>query len=242
VLLSRVLADRLAIAPGDPLEIAVLEGRRPVVQSVVAGTVDDFVGTAAYMEIGALRRMLREGAVLSGVSLAIDSSAERELLAKLKQTPAVAGVGLKQAVIDNFQTYLADSMGAVLFAQLAFAMVIAFGVIYNTARISLSERNRELASLRVMGFRRREISYILLGELALLTLLSLPIGMALGYGILAAAVHAFETELYRLPMVMTSRALVVAASTVVISAVLSALVVRRKLDTLDLVAVLKTRE
>ncbi|HVS15141.1 MAG TPA: FtsX-like permease family protein [Thermoanaerobaculia bacterium] len=242
VLLSSVLADRLAVRPGDPLEVAVLEGRRPVVDTVVAGTVDDFVGTAAYMEIGALRRLLREGDVLSGVTLAIDSSQEQRLLERLKETPMVAGVGLKQAVIDNFETYLADNMNAFLFAQLAFAMVIAFGVIYNTARISLSERNRELASLRVMGFRRAEIAYILLGELALLTLLSLPLGIALGYGLLAAAVNAFETELYRIPLVMSSRALLVAISTVLASASISALVVRRKLDTLDLVAVLKTRE
>jgi putative ABC transport system permease protein len=242
VLLSSVLADRLAVRPGDALEVAILEGRRPVVESLVAGTVDDFVGTAAYMEIGALRRLLREGDVLSGVTLAIDGGQEQRLLERLKDTPMVAGVGLKQAVIDNFQTYLADNMNTFLFAQLAFAMVIAFGVIYNTARISLSERNRELASLRVMGFRRGEIAYILLGELALLTLLSLPLGTALGYGLLAAAVTAFETELYRIPLVMSVRAVAVAVSTVMASALISALVVRRRLDTLDLVAVLKTRE
>lgn len=242
VLLSNVLADRLAVRAGDPLEIFILEGRRPVVETVVAGTVEDFVGTAAYMEIGELRRLLREGATLSGAALRIDSAEEDQLLARLKQTPLVAGVGLQQAVIDNFQTYLADNMSVFLFAQLGFAVVIAFGVIYNTARISLSERNRELASLRVMGFRRAEIAYILLGELAALTLVALPVGMVLGYGILAAAITAFETELYRLPLVMSSQAFGVAIATVLASAAISALVVRRRLDTLDLVAVLKTRE
>jgi putative ABC transport system permease protein len=242
VLLSNVLADRLAVRAGDPLEIFILEGRRPVVETVVAGTVEDFVGTAAYMEIGELRRLLREGATLSGAALRIDSAEEDRLLARLKQTPLVAGVGLQQAVIDNFQTYLADNMSVFLFAQLGFAVVIAFGVIYNTARISLSERNRELASLRVMGFRRAEIAYILLGELAALTLVALPVGMVLGYGILAAAITAFETELYRLPLVMSSQAFGVAIATVLASAAISALVVRRRLDTLDLVAVLKTRE
>jgi putative ABC transport system permease protein len=242
LLLSRVLADRLAVGPGDRLQVAVLEGRRPVVETTVAGTVDDFVGTAAYMEIGALRRLLREGATLSGAALLIDRAEESRLLARLKRTPMIAGVGLQQAVIDNFQTYLADNMNAFLFAQLAFAVVIAFGVIYNTARISLSERNRELASLRVMGFRRREISYILLGELAVLTLIALPVGFALGYGMLAAAVNLFETELYRLPLVLSSRAFGVSIVTVLVSAAISALVVQRKLDQLDMVAVLKTRE
>jgi putative ABC transport system permease protein len=242
VLMSSVLADRLAVEPGDALEVSVLEGRRPVVDTFVAGTVNDFLGTAAYMEIGALRRLLREGATLSGASLAVDRAQEQRLMTRLKETPSVAGVGLKRAVIENFQTYLADNMNAFLFAQLAFAMVIAFGVIYNTARISLSERNRELASLRVIGFRRGEIAYILLGELAALTLLSLPLGLALGYGMLAAAVNAFETELYRIPLVMSTQAIAVATGTVVASAAISAFVVRRRLDSLDLVAVLKTRE
>ncbi|HVS66261.1 MAG TPA: FtsX-like permease family protein [Thermoanaerobaculia bacterium] len=242
VLLSKVLAERLAVEPGDPLEVAVLEGRRPVVETVVAGTVEDFVGTAAYMEIGALRRLLREGATLSGAALLIDSAQQERLLSRLKETPLVAGVGLEQAVIDNFETYLADNMTTFLLAQLGFAVVIAFGVIYNTARISLSERNRELASLRVMGFRRGEIAYILLGELAALTVVALPVGMLLGYGMLAAALSAFETELYRMPLVISSQAFGVAIVTVLASAAISALVVRRRLNTLDLVAVLKTRE
>jgi putative ABC transport system permease protein len=205
-------------------------------------TVEDFTGTSAWMEIEALQRLLHEGGALSGATLHIDATASTELLRRLKLTPAVAGVALKQAVIENFETYLAQNMNVFLGMLFFFSLVIAFGVIYNTARISLSERSRELASLRVMGFRRAEISYILLGELALLTLLALPLAMALGFGLLAFLSSSLDTELYRIPIVVTARSQAIACSVVAVSAALSSLVVRRRLDRLDLIGVLKTRE
>ena len=242
LLMSEKLAEILDVVPGETIEVEVLEGRRPRLQVPLVATVEDYAGTSAWMEIEALQRLVHEGGTLSGATLRIDNRDAAELLRRLKLTPVVAGVALKQAVIENFETYLAQNMNVFLGLLFVFSLVIAFGVIYNTARISLSERSRELASLRVMGFRRVEISYILLGELALLTLLALPLAMTIGYGLLALIASSMDAELYRIPVVVTVRSQAIACSVVAASALLSSLVVRRRLDRLDLIGVLKTRE
>ena len=219
-----------------------MEAARPVREVVLTDTVDDLLGVAAYMEQESLGRLVRRDDTLSGAILKIDGLAEERLFALLKAMPAVAGVTLRSAALENIQTYMVDNMSMVMGVNLLFAVIIAFGVIYNTARISLSETSRELASLRVIGFTRAEISSILLGELAILTLASIPLGLILGYATIAGAMSAFESELFRLPVVVEANTFLVSAGTVLGSMAISAWTVRRKLHDLDLVAVLKTRE
>jgi putative ABC transport system permease protein len=183
-----------------------------------------------------------EGRTLSGVYLDVDQPALPALYRDLKETPAVAGVSLRQAAIDSFRNTIAESIAITRTVSIVFASIIAFGVVYNTARIALSERGRELATLRVIGFTRGEIAYILLGELALVTLAALPVSMAIGYGLAALTVKAYETEVYRLPLTVTAHTYAVSALSTLAAAVISALIVRRRLNHLDLIAVLKTRE
>jgi putative ABC transport system permease protein len=242
LLVSGTLARILGAEPGDGLTLEVLEGARPVREAPVAALVEEYMGLGVYMEIGALRRMMREAGSLSGAYLQVDEAALPELYRALKRLPAVAGVGLTTAALRSFEETLAENLGLMTFFNVLFAGVIGFGVVYNAARISLSERSRELASLRVMGFTRGEIGLVLLGELAILTLLALPLGAALGVGLCAAIVASLESEVYRIPFVVTTPTLARAALTVVAAAVVSGLVVRRQLDRLDLVGVLKTRE
>ncbi|MPY86849.1 MAG: FtsX-like permease family protein [Luteitalea sp.] len=242
LVLSSVLAEILDVTPGDDVTVEVFEGNRPVRQIRVAGVVDDTLGMFAYMEIEALHRLMREGATLSGAALLIDPARERELSARLKELPAVAGVASKRVVVENFRETLAENMNIQITLNVLFAGIIAFGVVYNAARVSLSERSRELASLRVLGFTRAEISLILLGELAVLTLLALPVGAALGYGLLALIALSIEAELFRLPLRVTPQVMAWTALTIIIASFVSGLVVRRQLDRLDLVGVLKTRE
>ena len=156
--------------------------------------------------------------------------------------PVVAGVALRHAMLESFDTFLAENMNSTMAINLVFALIIAFGVIYNTARISLSESSRELASMRVMGFTRAEIGVVLFGELGILTLVAIPVGLGLGYSMLAGMLASFETELFRLPMVAEASTFALASGAVVVAMGLSALVVRHKLNRLDLVEVLKTRE
>lgn len=242
VVLSSKLAEILHVEKGAMVTLEVLEGARPVRQTVVSDTIDEYIGTSVYMDASALHRLLREGDNLSGATLLVDREATDRLYEVLKNLPAVAGVSLQSAALEAFNRQMDEMMGVFIFFNIVFASIIAIGVVYNSARIILSERSHELASMRVLGFTRGEISSILLGELAMITLMAVPLGMALGYGLASVMVHAFDTELYRFPLVISSRTYAVSALVVLLSAVLSGMLVRRQLDHLDLIEVLKTKE
>ncbi|HVG11092.1 MAG TPA: ABC transporter permease, partial [Thermoanaerobaculia bacterium] len=237
IVLSVSLADLLDAGPGDELIVEVLEGARPVRRMRVVQVVDQYMGTFAYLRIDAVHRLM-DGQSISGAYLQVEPSRADELYRRLKETPRVAAVGRKAAAVQSFQESIAKNLGVMIFFFTLFATIIAFGVVYNSARISLSERSRELASLRVLGFRRSEISYIFLGELTIVTLLSLPVGFALGWALASLTLQSFSTELYRFPTVMTRQAFAAAGLTVVFASLVSGLAVRRQLDRLDLIAVL----
>jgi putative ABC transport system permease protein len=242
VVLSRMLGQILDIGPGDRVRVEVLEGVRPVADLPVGGLVDDTMGLSLYMDLDALHRLLREAETLSGAALQIDPSTEAVLSSELKRLPAVAGAGFKRAILQSFRETMAANMSLTIAINLIFASVIAFGVVYNAARVSLSERSHELASLRVLGFTRAEISMILLGELALLTLLALPIGALFGWGLSAAIAQSVQSEVYRFPLFVSRQAVAWSYLGIIGAAAISGLLVRRRLDTLDLIAVLKVRE
>ena len=242
LVLSTKLAEILDVGRGEAVTVEVLEGGRPVYRAVVADLVEEYMGLAAYMQLPALHRLMREGDSLSGAFVQMDAGYEEALYRRLKSTPVVAGIALKRATIENFQKTIAQNITLIIVFNVLFSTVIACGVVYNAALISLSERSRDLASLRVLGFTRAEISFILLGELALVTAVAVPAGMLLGYGLSALTVRAFDSELYRIPLAISSRTYAWSAIVVGGAAALSALAVRRRLDRLDLVAVLKAPE
>lgn len=240
--LTTQLAEMLRVGRGDLLTIEALEGARPIRTVVVADLVDELVGVSAYMNLRALNRLMREQEVVSGAFLSVDPLDTGRLYRRLKATPGVAGVTVREAALATLRQTLAEAMRRVRVVQVVFAVIIAAGVVYNAARIALSERSRELATLRVVGLTRAEISLILLGELALLAALAVPPGLALGYALAALVTLAYRTELFRLPLVVAPSTYAFAAVVVAAAAALSALAVRRRLDRLDLVAVLKARE
>jgi putative ABC transport system permease protein len=242
IILSTMLAQILGVTPGERITVEVLEGERPVRTVVVSGVVDDLIGTSAYMDISSLNRLMREGATISGAYLSVDPLIAAALYSFLKRTPAVSGVAVREAMLASFQDTIARSLRISTGALLAFACVIAFGVVYNGARISLSEREYELASLRVLGFTQGEIGWMLLGEQGILTGISIPLGFVLGYGICGLLVHAMESELYRMPLVISAQTYVLAFGVVTVSAAVSGLLILSRLRHLDLVSVLKARE
>ncbi|KYF61936.1 ABC transporter permease [Sorangium cellulosum] len=243
LLLGAYLARKLGVRPGDVVTVEVLEGRRPVRQVPVAALIDDLVGASATMDLDALNRLLGEGDGISGAYLAVDRLAEEAVHERLKRTPAVAGVSTTRAARESFDKIMGENLGRMRLFQLVFSSIIAFAVVYNKARIALAERSRELASLRVLGFTRAEVSVILLGELGVTTLAGIPLGMGLGYYFAWAMCQAYEdTEMFRFPLVIYPSTYAYAALVVLVSAVFSALVVRRRIDRLDLVGVLKTRD
>jgi putative ABC transport system permease protein len=242
LVLSAKLAELLQARVGDVVTVEFLTGARPVREIRVVALVDEFMGANAYMEIDTLARLLGEGPSLAGAYLSIDEAHAAELYQKLKDTPMVSGVLLKTAALESFEETLAEMIAMVRTTTVLFAAIMVFGVVYNSARISLSERSRELATLRVIGFTRAEIAYILLGEFILLAVLAIPIGMLVGYSLAAATVQAYDTELWRMPLVVAPATYAFSALTVIAATVVSAWIVRRKLHRLDLVEVLKTRE
>ncbi len=242
LVLSALLGEVLQVGAGDPVQVEVLEGRRPVRTVRVARLLDDTLGMQAYLHVDALRQLMAEGATLSGAYVTLDPRQAAAFHAQVKATPAVAGVALRDVTLRNFREALAENMYVSIFFNVAFAVLIAFGVVYNAARVSLSERARELASLRVLGFTRGEISTVLLGELGLLTLLALPLGTVIGVALGHLIMLGFNNEVYRLSFVVYRGTLAWAYLAVIAAAVVSAAIVRRRLDTLDLVGVLKTRE
>ena len=242
IVLTDYLGNILGVRPGDMLTVEVLEGSRPLRQVPVVGFVQQYIGLMGYMDLFALNRLMREDHTISGAYLTVDSFDQPEIYRTLVEMPRVAGTFVREDEIRNFYETQAEALLFFTFVATLLAATIAFGVVYNSARIALSERSRELASLRVLGYTRAEISYIFLGELGLLTLAAIPLGLLIGRGMSAYLAKAIESDLFRVPVLVEPATYSLAAAVVVVSACLSGLIVRHRLDHLDLVAVLKTKE
>ncbi|AHG92598.1 protein of unknown function DUF214 (plasmid) [Gemmatirosa kalamazoonensis] len=239
--LTTSLARLLGLTTGDTLRVELLErGRTRAV--VVVALVDEMVGANVYMDRAALDRLVGDGALVSGAYLRIDPAAADAVLARLKRLPAVAGASSRRAMIDAWERQMAESIRISGSIIVAFAAVIALGVVYNGARIALSERGRELASLRVLGFSRREVAAMLFGEQGAVVAAALPFGALFGVALAAFIARAFEGEYQRFPTVVVARTHLGAVAVVVAAALLAGLAMRRRLNRMDLVAVLKTRE
>ena len=243
VILTEYLArDILGIEPGERLRIEVLEGRRPVFEVPVAGLTRQYLGVNAYMSRESLNRLMREGPAISGARLAVDPAHQDRIYRELRRMPRVAGTVVRENSIRQFNEMMEETILFFSFVTAMLGAFIAFGVVYNSARIALSERSRELASLRVLGFTRGEVGYILLGEIALLVLAAIPLGFVLGRGLSAYLAASFTSDLYRIPLVVQPSTYALAASIVVASFAVSGVLVWRRLARLDLIEVLKTRE
>lgn len=242
IVLTDYLGNLLGIRPGDMLTVEVLEGSRPAREVPVIGLAKQYIGIMGYMNLSALNRLMREDDTISGAYLTVDPVDLPRLYRTLVEMPRVAGTFVREDEIRNFYETQAEVLLFFTLVAMVLAGTIAFGVVYNTARISLSERSRELASLRVLGYTRTEISFIFLGELGLLTLAAIPLGFLLGRGMSIYLARAIESDLFRIPVLVGPATYSLAAAVVVVSACLSGLIVRHRLDHLDLVAVLKTRE
>lgn len=242
LILSERLSQVLSVRPGEEVTVEVLEGRRPVQSLRVAGVVADFQGEAAYASLDLVHRLMGEEDAVTGVFLAADSRKTRELYRELKRTPRLVGATLKGAALMSLRETIVANILRMRAFNVGFACIIACGVVYNSARIMLAERTRELATLRVIGFTRGEISRILLGELAILTLLAIPLGIWIGHLMAAFVIQtAYDTELFRIPLVITTETDAFAALVTLLATVGTGLLVTRRLAQLDLVEVLKTR-
>lgn len=242
IILAKPLADILKIKPGETLTIDVREGRRPVLELPVVAIAETLLGAPAYLELGALNRALKEPNRVSGAYLRIDQADSAKIYRDIKDMPIVAGVSLRNDARAAFKKLMDSGAGAVRYIMAAIAGIITFGIVYNSARIAFAERSRDLASLRVIGFTKGEAAFVLLGELAVISLLALPVGSLLGYWLARVIAKGFSTDLYQIPTSFAPEAYGLAALAVLAASVVSGWLVKLDVDTIDLVSALKTRE
>ena len=242
IILASALADILHVSPGDTLTVEVREGRQPVLQVPVSGIAETLLGSPAYMDLGVLNQTLREPNRVSGAYLLIDEARTDAIYAALQGMPTVAGVSKKSDARDAFQRLMNQGAGAIRYVMGVIAFVITFGIIYNAARIAFAERSRDLASLRVIGFTTGEVGFVLLGELAVVTLIAMPIGAVLGYYLSFGIAAGFSTDLYQIPAVFSPESYGLSMLFVLGAAATSGWLVKRDIDRAELVSALKTRE
>ena len=242
VVLTDRLADKLGLRVGDFVQAEVLEGDARTLSLRVDATVSEMMGLNAYMDRRALNRALGEDDLATGYGLSVERGREPELLVATSALPRVAGAFSKATLLRNMNEISARNVRIMSTVLTMFAAVIAVGVVYNNVRIALAERTWELASLRVLGFTRGEVSALLLGEMAISIAIALPLGMLLGWGLVNGVVGLLKSDQFHFPVVILPRTYAWAALCVLAAGIGSALVVRRRVDRLDMVAALKTRE
>jgi putative ABC transport system permease protein len=240
--ISAWLAGILGVHVGDSVEIDLLDGQRRTVSLPVAALIEDFFGLRGMMDLESLARLTREAPTVTAVSVELDANKADLFYDKVKTMPAVSGIGIQRFSLANYRTLIAPLQTTMATIYTGFAAIIAFGVVYSSARILLSERARELASLRVLGFGRGEVLVILLAELGLLTLLAQPLGWGAGYLLAWFMKLNLAGEVMRGRLIVEHSSYALASGIVMAAAAVSALVVRQRINKLDLVAVLKTRD
>lgn len=239
--LSEGLAEALGVRLGERVVIEVLEERRPVFTAEVTAVYSSFVGLGARMDALELARAMGEGPRVSGAHLLVDAAQQHELDEALREAPLVIAASARKDALRRFRETTAESMGFMAFFLVLFATVLVSGVVYNDARVTLAERGRELASMRVLGYRRGEVATIFLGETWLLAALGIPVGCALGAGLAWLTLRRAQSEMFRMPLSIDASTFAITALVLIAAAVVSGLLCRRGLDRIDLVEVLKER-
>ena len=242
ITLTRRLAERLDAKAGDVLTVEAMEGRRRKRDLPVSALVDEAIGMASYMEIETLNRFTGEGAVISAASLYVEPTAMMALGQKFKSLPTIESVTMKTYALTSFMEKIAGLVFVTAGILAAFATIITVGVVYNSARISLQERAWELASLRVLGFTRGEVASILFGEFAIEIVLGILIGLPLSHAVIGLIARFHSNESFQIPAVIAPQTYLIAAGVVLVAAAASARIVKGRVDRIDLVAALKTRE
>jgi putative ABC transport system permease protein len=242
IVMSAQLGKILGARIGDVVQVEALEGRRETVGVPIRGFMQDFAGISAFMDISALHRLMHEGDTVSGAYMTVDQNRWSDFMRAVKDTPRIAITLVKQDQLDSFRSTTGQSIGILRKLYLVLAIVVAFGVVYNSARIALSERSRDLATLRVVGFTQREVAGVLLGELLLLIATAIPAGLLFGKGLATFIISKVSTETIRMPLVISLHTYTMAVLVVAAASCASFIVVSRMLRQLDMVGVLKARD
>lgn len=242
IVISQKLAEVLGVRLGDSIQLQLLEGRCTTHEVSVRGLMADFHGLSAHMDINAMRRLLSEGSTMNGAFMTVDKFHWEDFMREVKNKPHIEFTSVRTDQLESFRSTTGKSIGTIRKLYLWLAIIVAFGVVYNSARIALSERGRDLATLRVVGLTQREIAGVLLGELSILVLVALPAGLLFGRALATFVILAVSNETVRLPLKISSYTYGMAVVVVFAASCASFLVVSRMLRSLDMVGVLKARD
>ena len=242
ILLSRTLADKLGAAVGSRIQVEILEGRQPVLELRVAQVVNTYQGTPAFMALDQLNAALQDPPAINGAWISFDSRQKEALLRAIEARPMIAGVSLRSAVIGNFREQVEQNLAVFRLYSLAIASVIVIGVVYNNGRLAWSEQVRDLATMRVLGHGPGQVGFVLMGELAILALLAIPVGVVSGLGLAALLARAFSSDIYSIPFVVAPATIATSLAVMLAAALVTALLMLRRVHRLDLVRVLKGRD
>ncbi len=242
LMLTRQLADKLAVRTGDRVQVQMLGGQRTLRDMAVARVVDEFIGERAYASEATLETIARDASPAGAALVRIDPAARDRILIRLKDMPMVLGVSEKTAGFEKFEQLIDENMLTMIIFYVGFASAITVGVVYNSARILYSERAHELATLRVLGYFRSEVGIVLIGELALLVVVSIPFGCVIGFGLAKLMTAMFSSDLFRLPFAPSRASYGWSIVVVLGAATATALAVARRVQRLDMVRVLKARD
>jgi putative ABC transport system permease protein len=243
LVLSEKLAQMMSLNVGDSVKMKPMMGRVTTEKIIkVTKIVQQYFGASGFMNIKALSRVLDEPFAMNSVLVSTDPGKSRLMNDELDDIPLISSVTVKADTIDSMETTMNMQMKVMSFMTVLFAGVIAFSIIYNITSVSLSERERELASLRVMGFSQKEVGRILYYENILMGIVGLFLGVPLGMLVCRGLVTAFDTEMIRLPYHLNPRTFIISITCTCIFVLISNLAIRHKINTLDLVETLKERE
>lgn len=240
IILASALAEKLQVGVGDDLTLKIRSGARPTLNIKVAAITETLVGSPVYMRLASLNKILDQGELISGVYIKMDKSQQAAIYDELKSTPYILAVSITADAKAAFKKIMDTGAGAVRYVMAIIAFVITFGIVFNSAKIAFAEGGRDLACLRSIGYTKGEAAYVLLGELAIVTLVSLPIGCVLGYYLSFATATAFSTDLYKIPAEVNFESFFLASLAVVVATIVSGWLVKRNIDKIDLVSVLKS--
>ena len=242
ILLASRLAGQLDLAAGDAVTVEFLGGRRETVTLPVGGISQQLIGIGAYLDLETADALFRRSPRTSVVNVTLDQNEVEAFQRAIKDIPRLSGSIFMTENLQSFTETIDQNQSVMISVYATLGLVITVGVAYNAARVQLSERARELASLRILGFGRGEVAYILIGEVMLLALLAQPLGWWIGAMIARLMTRQFSSDLYVIPLVLEPSTFTYASLVVLAATAGSLLLVRRRLDRLDLVAVMKTRE
>lgn len=242
IILSERLAAQLQMQIGDTVEVEFLTGRKETYPLRLTQIIDQYFGIGAYMELEAVNDLLRQSPRISMANVALDETALPDLHAAIRDIPNLVSMVMTSQSRRSFSETIGQNVVVMNTVYLTIALLITIGVAYNAARIQMSERARELASLRILGFTRGEVSYILIGEIMLLAVLAQPLGWVIGWMIASAMTEGFDSDLYNIPLVLDPANFARGSLVVLLASLGSVLIVRQRLDRQNLVSVMKVRE